>query len=67
MEAVIGDSNFSDKIFANRNTKWADILVGVMRDVSGNVLVAAGAGHFAGRNSVLELLKGRGWTIERVQ
>ena len=33
----------------------------------GSVLIAVGAGHLAGRDSVLELLKRDGFRVERVQ
>ena len=53
-------------LVVERNTKWAATLDGVLKDATtGTVFVAVGAAHLAGDDSVIELLKKDGWTVER--
>ncbi|MFZ5747273.1 MAG: TraB/GumN family protein [Pseudomonadota bacterium] len=56
----------TDPLVARRNLAWAGYLARRM-DRPGTVLFAAGAGHFVGPGSVIELLRNRGFLIERVQ
>jgi uncharacterized protein len=49
-----------------RNMNWADWLAKRL-DKPGTVLVAVGAGHLAGDDSVLAMLTKRGFTVTRVQ
>jgi uncharacterized protein len=49
-----------------RNANWAEWLKGRMTK-PGTVLVAVGAGHLAGKGSVVELLQKQGLRVERVQ
>lgn len=53
-------------LMVNRNKAWAEWLDKRL-DEPGTVLVAVGAGHLAGQDSVQAMLKGRGIKIERVQ
>lgn len=48
------------------NRRWADWIAARMA-TKGKVLVAVGAGHLAGKDSIPELLKAKGLTVERVQ
>ena len=48
-----------------RNARWADQLDARM-DRPGVVLVAVGAGHLAGPDSLLAQLAARGWTATRL-
>lgn len=50
----------------DRNARWTDWLIARMRQ-PGKVFVAVGAGHLAGPESVLTMLRARGLTVERVQ
>ena len=49
-----------------RNANWADWLKARLQK-PGTVMVAVGAGHLAGKGSVVELLKRQGLRVERVQ
>ena len=53
------------RLIAGRNAVWAD-KVGQMLEGRGVVLVAVGAGHLAGPDSLPALLAARGLTVERV-
>lgn len=57
----------ADPLLAQRNTLWVDSLILRLRDKPGVVLFAAGAGHFVGPGSVIDLLQKRGVRVERVQ
>ncbi|HEX4692994.1 TraB/GumN family protein [Sphingomonas sp.] len=48
------------------NRRWADWVVERMGQ-PGKVLVAVGAGHLAGKDSLVDLLEARGFRVERVQ
>jgi uncharacterized protein YbaP (TraB family) len=50
----------------NRNARWAEWLKGRMAQ-PGTVTVAVGAGHLAGRGSVIDLLQRKGLSVRRVQ
>lgn len=56
----------TDPLLVQRNAEWVEKLVRRL-DQPGVILFAAGAGHFVGRGSVLELLGSRGVRVERVQ
>lgn len=49
----------------DRNARWADWIVHRL-DQPGTVFVAVGAGHLAGKGSVIDLLQGRGLTVRRL-
>ncbi|QIG79138.1 TraB/GumN family protein [Stakelama tenebrarum] len=51
----------------DRNLAWTEDLIQRLDESSGVILFAAGASHFVGRGSVIELLEARGITVERVQ
>ncbi len=53
-------------LLTERNRKWADWIERRL-DQPGTVLVAVGAGHFAGPESLLALLAARGIKAERLQ
>ncbi len=57
----------SDPMLAERNAAWVDYLTARLRKGPGTILFAAGAGHFVGRGSVIDLLQKRGVKVERVQ
>lgn len=54
-----------ERLLDTRNAAWADTLQRRMSD-PGVVLVAVGAGHLAGKGSLLELLAAKGLAAERV-
>lgn len=53
-------------LMTNRNAAWADWLDKRM-DAPGTVMVAVGAGHLAGQDSVQKMLEARGIKAQRVQ
>lgn len=54
-----------EAIFTRRNAAWVEVL---MQELAGSGVdfVAVGAGHLVGDESVLEMLRARGVTVERV-
>jgi uncharacterized protein YbaP (TraB family) len=55
----------AQKLFDRRNMKWLARIEAEMKTGKPTAIVA-GAGHFAGSNSVLELLQKRGYKIEQL-
>ena len=55
-----------DALLRRRNYNWSQWLERRMAQ-PGTVLVAVGAGHLAGNDSVIDLLKRRGYRVKRVQ
>lgn len=53
-------------LMQKRNARWADWLADRM-DQPGTVMVAVGAGHLVGRDSVRTLLEAKGYTATRIQ
>ncbi len=60
-------SALADPMLTRRNAAWVEELIARLDSRSGVILFAAGAGHFVGSGSVLEMLETRGVAIERVQ
>ncbi|NBB93441.1 MAG: TraB/GumN family protein [Gammaproteobacteria bacterium] len=54
-----------DVLFTRRNADWVEQLEAELAG-SGTDFVAVGVGHLVGEGSVIELLRERGWTVERV-
>ena len=52
-------------LFADRNSRWADWIAGRMQ-TPGTVFVAVGAGHLAGKDSLLVRLAQQGIESQRV-
>ncbi len=52
-------------LLTDRNRRWADWVVGVMKR-PGAVFVAVGAAHLGGPDGLLAMLKARGLVVERV-
>jgi uncharacterized protein YbaP (TraB family) len=53
-------------LLTDRNRTWSDWISRKL-DSPGSVFLAVGAGHLAGKDSVLELLKARGLAVQRLQ
>jgi hypothetical protein len=51
-----------DAVLTNRNKKWVP-QIEAMLDEPGTVFIAAGAGHFAGPDSVITMLRDKGYTV----
>jgi uncharacterized protein YbaP (TraB family) len=56
-----------DALLKHRNANWAPEIDALMKSEAGTFLVAVGAAHLAGKDSVIEILKPMGHTAERVQ
>lgn len=58
------DGNFENVLINNRNKNWIPIMSKLMKN--GPVFFAVGAGHLAGENGVLSLLKKQGYKVTPV-
>ena len=56
-----------DALLKNRNANWAVEIDTLMKSEPGTFLVAVGAAHMLGKDSVIEMLKPKGYIAERVQ
>ncbi|NYT42974.1 TraB/GumN family protein [Sphingomonas sp. R-74633] len=61
------DGAMADPLLAERNAAWVVSLIDRLKTRRGTTLFAAGAGHFVGPGSVIDLLGKRGLKVERVQ
>lgn len=57
--------SFYRALLTNRNRRWS-VWLDNRLDEPGTILVAVGAGHFEGAESVLEMLRARGLEAERI-
>jgi uncharacterized protein YbaP (TraB family) len=64
-ETMLSDE-LRDALMRKRNSAWAD-WVAKRLDQPGTVFVAVGAGHLAGEDSLLRLLKAKGLRAKRIQ
>ena len=53
-----------ERFVLERNRKWAAIIDELARS-NENVLIVVGSAHLVGKNSVLDLLKAKGYSIEQ--
>lgn len=60
------NAEMTEKLLQMRNGNWA-IKLAARMDEPGTVLVAVGASHMVGDQSLLQLLSERGFAIERIQ
>lgn len=60
---AFGSRDAYDAMLKNRNERWVP-QIAAMLDEPGTVLIAAGAGHFAGEDSVITLLRKEGFEVE---
>ena len=61
-----GTSALTAPLLTERNRAWADALAARLKQ-PGTILFAAGAGHFIGPNSLLDLLRAKGIKVTRVE
>ena len=54
-----------EAIFVNRNRRWMVPLENMV-DEGGNYLVVVGAGHLIGKDSVISMLRAKGYSVERL-
>ncbi len=62
---IFGPDYAPDALFGERNETWLPRLEELAG--RGNVFVAVGAGHLIGEHSVVEMLRERGYAVERVE
>ena len=55
-----------DQVFSNRNSKWIEKFEQLSIENPGSYFVLVGAGHFFGPNNIRELLKNKGYTVEKL-
>ena len=60
---MMGSQEVYDALLRERNEDWVP-QIEAMLDDPGTVLIAVGAGHLAGRDSVIELLRAKGYEVE---
>jgi uncharacterized protein YbaP (TraB family) len=65
MNESMSDPALYQRLLVDRNANWADWIEQRLEQ-PGEVFIAVGAGHLAGRGSVQELLEGRGHTVTRI-
>lgn len=55
-----------ERVLFDRNADWAQQIDRVLTDEPGTYLVAVGAGHLVGDASLQDMLRGRGYDVERL-
>ena len=60
---MLGSEAIYDALLKDRNADWVP-KIEAMLDEPGNVLIAVGAGHLAGKDSVIEMLRAEGYEVE---
>ncbi len=60
---MMGSEAIYDALLKDRNEDWVP-KIEAMLDAPGTVLIAVGAGHLAGEDSVIELLRADGYEVE---
>lgn len=56
-----------ESLMTSRNVAWIPVIEGAMAQQEGPLVIAFGALHLAGEQGVLNLLKQRGFTVERIE
>ena len=59
---MLGSQPIYDVMMTDRNARWVPQIT-AMLDAPGTVLVAVGAGHLAGKDSVIEMLRAEGYEV----
>jgi len=54
-------------LIKRRNANWSGWIERRLATTPGSVMIAVGAGHLAGPDSVIALLQHRGYRVRRVQ
>jgi len=55
-----------ESVLVNRNKAWVKKLIELSETRPGNYFMLVGSGHYFGPNNILELLKSKGYTIEKI-
>ena len=67
LKGTSGTSALDGPLMVDRNRAWATTLAARLKQRPGTVLFAAGAGHFIGDGSVIDLLRQRGIRVTRIR
>ncbi len=62
--AAMGSPAVYDVLIVERNRNWTEQIADLMADKPGTFLLAVGAGHLAGPDSVAEMLRARGYEVK---
>ncbi len=65
MNAELDDEELYQRLLVDRNANWVD-WIETRLEQPGNVFIAVGAGHLAGKGSVQDQLEQRGHTVTRI-
>ena len=60
---MLGSQPIYDVMMTDRNVRWVPQIT-AMLDEPGTILIAVGAGHLAGEDSVIKMLRDEGYTVE---
>lgn len=60
-------AEFNKAILDDRNARWVVEALRLLDEEQGTFLIAGGAAHFAGENSVIDMLEKQGFSVPRVQ
>ena len=60
---MLGSQPIYDAMMTHRNTRWVPKIT-AMLEQPGTILVAVGAGHLAGEDSVIKMLRDEGFAVE---
>lgn len=61
---LLGSETVHDRLIVQRNRNWVEQIETLMDEEAGTFLLAVGAGHLAGPDSVQTLLRAEGYTVE---
>ncbi|MEM0986289.1 MAG: TraB/GumN family protein [Pseudomonadota bacterium] len=61
---IMGSRKIYDTLIVERNLNWTEQITDLMEAEAGAFLIAVGAGHLAGEDSVVEMLRRQGFTVE---
>lgn len=61
---VMGSQHVYDVLIVERNANWVDQITALMEAEAGTFLIAVGAGHLAGEDSVVEMLRADGFEVD---
>lgn len=61
---VMGSSAVYDVLIVERNRNWAEAVETLLEEEEGTFLIAVGAAHLAGEDSVVEMLRADGYEVD---
>lgn len=61
-----GPDSWYDRLLVQRNKKWTDLIINEYLKDDDNYFVIGGAAHFTGPDSVIKMLRDKGYKVDRV-